>query len=76
MSTANAFQSCMIGKYRMGWRADDRRGSNRYAQLAENRPYLANLCPLSGWVEFAGFRENLAEAIGEAIESVSRRAIW
>jgi hypothetical protein len=24
------------------------------------RPYPANLCPLSGWVESAGFGENLA----------------
>ena len=38
--------------------------------------YPANLCPLLGWVEFAGFRENLAEAIGEAIEAVSRGAVW
>jgi len=29
--------------------------------------YPANLCPLSGWVAFAVFRENFAEAIGESV---------
>jgi hypothetical protein len=38
-------------------------------------PYAANLCPLSGGVEFAGFRENFGESIGELIEAVLRRAV-
>ena len=37
--------------------------------------YPANLCPLSGWVEFAGFRENLGQPIGKPVEAVSRRGI-
>ena len=38
-------------------------------------PYAANLCPLSGWVEFAGFREDFGESIGELIEAMLRRAV-
>jgi hypothetical protein len=33
-------------------------------------PYTANLCPLSAWIEFAGFRENFGESIGELIETM------
>ena len=43
--------------------------------LAGKRPYPANLCPLSGRPEFAGFRENLGQPIGEPVEAVSRRAV-
>jgi hypothetical protein len=43
--------------------------------LAGLSPYAANLCPLSGGVEFAGFRENFGESIGELIEAVLRRAV-
>jgi len=28
-------------------------------------PYMANLCPLFDWVEFAGFREDFRESISE-----------
>ena len=38
------------------------------------RPYPANLCSLFGWVEFAGFGEDLGESIGELIETVAGRA--
>ena len=38
-------------------------------------PYTANLCPLSGGVEFAGFREDFGESIGELIEAMLRSAI-
>ncbi len=38
-------------------------------------PYPANLCPLSYWVEFAGFGEDLGQAIGEPIEAMSGRAV-
>ena len=62
------------------WRAPAYRKSPsvqpKRRQKDVKRPYPANLCPLSCWVEFAGFRENLAEAIGDAIEAVSRRAVW
>jgi hypothetical protein len=37
--------------------------------------YPANLCPLSGWGEFAGFREDFGQSIGKPIEAVSRRAL-
>ena len=43
--------------------------------MAEKSPYAANLCPLSGGVEFAGFRENFGESIGELIEAMLRRAV-
>jgi hypothetical protein len=36
-------------------------------------PYPANLCPLSGGVEFAGFGEDLGQAIGELVEAMSGR---
>ena len=45
------------------------------AQVAEKRPYPANLCPLSGGVEFAGFGEDLGQPIGELIETMSGRAV-
>ena len=38
--------------------------------------YPANLCPLCGWVEFADFREDLGQPIGEPAEAASRRAAW
>ncbi len=34
--------------------------------------YTANLCPLSGGVEFAGFRENFGETIDEVGRGVLR----
>src|ERR1700680_3624539 len=37
--------------------------------------YPANLCPLFGRAEFAGFREHLGQPIGEPVEAVSRRAV-
>jgi hypothetical protein len=37
--------------------------------------YLANLCPLSGRAEFAGFGEDLDQPIRESIEAASRRAV-
>ena len=37
--------------------------------------YPANLCPLFGWAEFAGFREDLGQPIGEPVEAVSRRPV-
>ena len=37
--------------------------------------YPANLCPLFGRAEFAGFREDLGQPIGEPVEAVSRRAL-
>ena len=44
-------------------------------QLDEKSPYAANLCPLTGWVEFAGFREDLGEPIGELIEAMLRSGV-
>jgi len=38
---------------------------------AGSRAYLANLCLFFGDVEFFGFRENLGEAIGKAIEAAA-----
>ena len=43
--------------------------------MADMPTYPANLCPLSGRVEFAGFGENLCQPIGEPVEAVSRRAV-
>ena len=37
--------------------------------------YPANLCPLFGRAEFAGFREDLGQSIGESVEAASRRAV-
>src|SRR5579863_7001132 len=37
--------------------------------------YPANLCPLFGWAEFAGRREDLGQPIGEPVEATSRRAV-
>src|ERR1019366_8713508 len=49
--------------------------SQSVIQLSEKSPYAANLCPLSGGVEFAGFRENFGESIGELIEAMLRSAV-
>ena len=38
--------------------------------------YAANLCPLSGGVEFARFREDFGESIGELIEAVPGSAVF
>ena len=45
------------------------------SQVDEKRPYPANLCPLFGGAEFAGFGENLGEPIGEPIETMSGLAV-
>ena len=45
------------------------------ARLSDMSPYTANLCPLSGGVEFAGFREDFGESIGELIEAMLRSAV-
>ena len=37
--------------------------------------YTANLCRLFRRVEFAGFREDFGQPIGESVETASRRAI-
>jgi uncharacterized protein (TIGR03435 family) len=39
------------------------------SQLREMATYPANLCRLSGWVEFARFRENLGQPIGKPVEA-------
>ena len=44
--------------------------------MREKSPYAANLCPLSARVEFAGFREDFGESIGELIETMLRSAVW
>jgi len=44
-------------------------------EVGASFPYAANLCPLSVWVEFAGFRENFGESIGELIEAMLRSAV-
>src|ERR1700741_2124267 len=38
-------------------------------------PYTANLCPLSGGAEFASFREDFGESIGELREAMLRSAV-
>src|SRR3954470_24492723 len=38
-------------------------------------PYVANLCPLSGWIEFARFDEDFGEPIGELIETMFGSAV-
>jgi hypothetical protein len=43
--------------------------------MSEMSPYAANLCPLSGGVEFAGFRQDFGESIGELIEAMLRSAV-
>jgi hypothetical protein len=43
--------------------------------FAAGGPYPANLCPLSGGVEFAGFGEDFDEPIRELIETMSGRAV-
>jgi hypothetical protein len=35
----------------------------------------ANLCPLSGWVDFAGFGEDFGESIGELVKTMLGRAV-
>ena len=45
-------------------------------QLDEKSPYTANLCPLSVWVELAGFHEDFGETIGELVETMLRSAAW
>ncbi|MDR3700662.1 MAG: hypothetical protein P4L56_13545, partial [Candidatus Sulfopaludibacter sp.] len=37
--------------------------------------YPANLCPLFGWAELAGFCEDFGEPIRKSIEALSRRAV-
>jgi hypothetical protein len=37
--------------------------------------YPANLCPLFGWAELAGFGEDFGQPIGKAVETASRRAV-
>ena len=44
--------------------------------MSEKSPYAANLCPLSGEVEFAGFREDFGESIDELIEAMLGSAVW
>ena len=65
LQTVHAFEACgpqmfstnesFVGK-----------GPSR-SQVAESRAYPANLCPLFGVVEFAGFGEDLGEAVNELI---------
>jgi len=38
-------------------------------------PYAANLCPLSGRVEFAGFGKNFGESVRELVETVLWSAV-
>jgi hypothetical protein len=38
-------------------------------------PYAANLCPLSRRFEFAGFREDFGESIGELLNTMLRSAV-
>src|SRR5205085_2827532 len=38
-------------------------------------PYTANLCPLCGGVELAGFREDFGESVGELVETMLRSAV-
>jgi hypothetical protein len=38
--------------------------------------YPANLCLFWWGVKFSGFRKNLGEAIGQAIETAPRRTVW
>jgi hypothetical protein len=47
----------------------------RPRQFGESATYPANLCPLFALAEFAGFREDLGQPIGEPFEAVSRRAL-
>ena len=41
----------------------------------ESATYTANLCPLFGRAEFAGFGEDLGQPVGEPVETASRRAL-
>jgi hypothetical protein len=43
--------------------------------MGVSSPYMANLCPLSGGVEFAGFGKDFDQAIGELIETMSGWAV-
>ena len=45
------------------------------AYIDKKRPYPANLCPLSCGVEFAGFGEDLIQAIGEPIKAMTCRTV-
>jgi len=36
---------------------------------------MGPICPLSGWLEFAGFGEDFGESIGELIEALLRKAV-
>jgi hypothetical protein len=38
--------------------------------------YPANLCPLSGGVEFASLGEDFGQSVGEPIKAASGRAVW
>src|SRR5436309_631847 len=40
-------------------------GNPEVIHISEKSPYAANLCPLSGRVEFAGCGEDFGESIGE-----------
>src|ERR1035437_2220316 len=40
-----------------------------------NPTYPANLCLFSGWIEFAGFREDFGETVGEAVQAAARSAV-
>ena len=43
--------------------------------MSEKSPHTANLCPLSGRVELAGFREDFGQSVGKLIETMLRSAI-
>src|SRR5437868_10585763 len=49
--------------------------SGNWLQVDGKSPYAANLCPLSGRVEFAGFCEDFGESIGELIQAMLRSLI-
>src|ERR1700724_4664422 len=49
--------------------------SREAIHMDEKSPYTANLCPLSVWLELAGFREDFDESIGELVETVLRSAV-
>jgi hypothetical protein len=57
------------------WRASYGQSISDEVRFYESLTYPANLCPLSGRVEFAHFGENLGESIGKAVEAVSRRSL-
>ncbi len=43
--------------------------------LAVLSPYTANLCPLSIWFEFAGFRDDFGQSVRELVEAMLRSAV-